>query len=71
MNESADESDFECFRRPKMTLQQLSTQMILSLGARYDLILSSSVIVRQPLRFHNLNFPCHELPEQTNLVAPA
>jgi hypothetical protein len=61
MNESADESDLVCLRRPaihqylavsvvdpksyipKMTLQQFKTQIILSRGARYDLILSSSV----------------------------
>jgi hypothetical protein len=57
MNESADESDLVCLSRPrqsavdhpksrgyppKMTLQQFKTQMILSRGARYDLILSSS-----------------------------
>lgn len=34
MNESADESDLECFNKPKMTLQQLRTHIILSLGAR-------------------------------------
>jgi hypothetical protein len=43
MNESAEESDLECFSKPKITLQQFSTQMILSLGARYDLIFRSSV----------------------------
>lgn len=30
---------------PKITLQQLSTQIILSLGARYDLIFSSSAVI--------------------------
>jgi hypothetical protein len=33
MKESADESDLVCLSRPKMTLQQLRTQMILSRGA--------------------------------------
>lgn len=45
MKESADPSDLLCFKRPKMTLQQFKTQMILSRGARYDLILSNSNIV--------------------------
>lgn len=60
MNESADESDLACLRRPvcrqltcrtgsalsgnipNMTLQQFRIHMILSLGARYDLIFNNS-----------------------------
>lgn len=60
MNESADESDLLCFKRPvklaevsveaqervvdspNITLQQFKTQIILSLGALYDLIFNSS-----------------------------
>lgn len=42
IKESADESDLLCFRRPNITLQQFKTQMILSLGALYDLIFKSS-----------------------------
>ena len=42
MSESADESDLLCFSRPKMTLQQFKTHIILSRGARYDFIFNSS-----------------------------
>jgi hypothetical protein len=78
MNESADVSDLAFLSKPEqvsrgsegvitrhppnMTLQQFKTQIILSLGARYDLIFKSSAV-------HQHRRPSSK-KDMTNLAGP-